>query len=137
MTSSRFVLVSVLWIVSCCTLLGSQPNASASPTGLFGRLEYHRESGDLVGLEVFIVKGRSGYSAVVQIAEGVPEDPVVVPIRLEGGVLSFEVRSGTTPLRYQGTVRADGLYGKFDNGAFSDRKDGLFLLRRGQSYWQQ
>ena len=78
----------------------------------------------------------SGYVAVLQIAEGVPEDPIVVPITLEGAVLSFEMRSGKETLRYRGTVRPDGLYGRFDNDAFSDREDGFFLLRRGRSYWQ-
>ena len=83
------------------------------------------------------MRGLTGYVAVVQIAEGAPADPVVVPITLQGPVLSFELRAGNETLRYRGTVRSDGLYGKFDNGAFSGRKDGFFLLRRGRSYWQR
>jgi len=106
------------------------------PTGTFGRLQYHKESGDLSGLEVFVMHGLSGYVAVVQIAEGAPADPVVVPIKLEGPVVSFELKSGAETLRYRGTVRDDGLYGKFHNGAFSGREDGFFLLKRGRSYWQ-
>jgi hypothetical protein len=108
----------------------------SKPTGTFGRLQYHKESGDLGGLEVFVVHGLSGYMAVVQIAEGAPADPIVIPIKLEGSVVSFEMKSGPETLRYRGTVRADGLYGRFESGAFSDREDGFFLLRRGRSYWQ-
>lgn len=112
---------------------------TASPTGLFGRLQYNRESGDVGGLEVFVVYGRSGYVAVIQSAEGVPEDPVVVPVVMNRTrtALTFEwpMRNGRT-LKYQGSIRPDGLYGRFENGEFSDRDDGYFLLRRGRSYWQ-
>lgn len=136
MNNWRIALLALLCVVGCSNLLDAQKTAT-NPTGLFGQLEYHKESGDVVGLEVFIVRGRSGYVAVLQLAEGVPEDPIVVPIKLEGAVLSFEVRfRKETTLRYTGTVRRDGLYGRFDNGAFSDRDDGFFLLRRGRSYWQ-
>jgi len=92
----------------------------------------------VVGLEVLIVVGRRGHLAVIQVAEGVPEDPVIVPITLKQTAITFELplRNDET-LKFQGTIRQDGLYGRFDNGAFSDRDDGFFLLRRGRSYWQQ
>src|SRR5687767_10195699 len=100
---------------------------TASPTGLFGRLEYNRESGDVGGLEVFLVYGRSGYLAVIQDAQGVPEDPVVVRVVMNQNrtALAFEWtnRHGGT-LKYQGTIRRDGLYGRFENGEWSDRADG-------------
>lgn len=129
-------VLSVLSIACQGGVLDAQSKMPNTPTGVFGRLEYHKESGDLTGLEVFVVSGRSGYVAVVQIAEGAPSDPIVAPATVQGAVLSFEVRAGNEVLRYRGTIRADGLYGKFDNGAFSGREDGLFLLRRGRSYWQ-
>jgi len=132
---SRFVLLSLLGTVGYGFVLHAQ-SARPTPTGLFGQLEYHKESGDVTGLEIFIMRGRSGFVAVIQTAEGVPEDPVVVPIKIDAASVSFEMRSGTETLRYQGTLRRDGLYGRFDNDAFSDRADGLFLLRRGRSYWQ-
>ena len=136
LSSFRPIFIALIWIVAGGVGLLAQNSAAAKPTGLFGRLEYHKEAGDVVGLEVFIMKGRSGHRGVIQIAEGVPEDPVLVPVRVDGTVLSFEMRSGNETLHYKGTVRPDGLYGKFDNGAFSDRADGFFLLKRGHSYWQ-
>jgi hypothetical protein len=136
MTRARLVLLSVLWVIGYGSLLDAQATAPGKPTGLFGRLAYSKESGDVAGLEVFIMKGRSGYVAVLQVAEGVPEDPVVVPVKLDGEVVTFEMPSGKETLRYRGAVRPDGLYGRFDNDAFSDRADGFFLLRRGRSYWQ-
>ena len=136
MTGFRFGLLSLFLVFGHGILLDAQGTVPNKPTGLFGRLEFHKESGDVTGLEIFIMRGRSGYVAVVQIAEGVPNDPVVVPLKVDGTVLSFETRSGKETLRYRGTVRSDGLYGKFDNDAFSDRTDGSFLLRRGRSYWQ-
>ena len=105
-------------------------------TGVFGRLRSSTQGGDLVGLEIFILRGRKGLVAVVSIAEGVPEDPVVVPVVAEGDAIRFEFLNGQTKLKYQGTIRSDGLYGRFENGAFSDRADGYFLLPRGSSYWQ-
>lgn len=134
---SRLVLFALLLVIFCGPCLDAHQVAPPKLTGLFGRLEYHKESGDLGGLEVFVMRGLSGYVAVVQIAEGAPADPLVVPITLQYRILSFEVRAGNETLRYRGTVRPDGLYGKFDNGAFSGREDGLFLLKRGRSYWQE
>lgn len=135
--NSRLVLLSMLCFIACGPPLDAQVAAPQKLTGLFGRLEYHKESGDLGGLEVFVMRGLTGYVAVVQIAEGAPADPVIVPVTLQGAVLSFEIPAGNETLRYRGTVRSDGLYGKFDNLAFSGREDGFFLLRRGRSYWQQ
>ena len=134
---SRLALLALLSIVGFGAALEAQAVVPANPTGHFGRLAYHKESGDVVGLEVFIMKGRSGYVAVVQIAEGVPEDPVVVPVTIANAVISFQLGSGKERLRYLGAIQSDGLYGKFDNGAFSERDDGLFLLRRGLSYWER
>lgn len=130
----------VFLLLICVVVLGVPLNAQkpdVDATGVFGRLEYHEQSGDVLGLEVFVVKGRSGYFATVQVAEGVPDDPVVIPITVEGAVVSFSLRVANNVIRYRGTVRADGLYGKFDNNAFSTRDDGHFLLKRGQSYWQR
>src|SRR5688572_4846630 len=104
MTSSWLALLSVFCTLWCSTVVEAQATASPNPTGLFGQLEYHQSSGDVVGLEVFIVKGQKGYVAIVQVAEGVPMDPIVVPIKFEGPVLSFEMRSGKETLRYGGTI---------------------------------
>jgi hypothetical protein len=81
--------------------------------------------------------GRRGYVAVIQRAEGVPADPVLVPVAIKGTTITFEWAVGDGDiLKYQGTIRRDGLYGRFESGERSDRADGYFLLKRGRSYWQ-
>ena len=114
----------------------SQSRRAARPadvTGVFGALEHHEESGDVLGLEVFIYNTRNGYMAAVQVAEGEPEVPVVVPVRIDGQKMMFELPTGNERLRYEGTIRAEGLYGRFHNGAYSDRADGRFLLKRART----
>jgi hypothetical protein len=112
----------------------SQSRRATSPKviGVFGALDYHGDSGDVTGLEVIIYSTRSGSMAAVLIAEGEPQVPIFVPISIDGPKLTFELRVGNEIRRYEGTIRSDGLYGRFDNGSFSDRADGRFLLKRAR-----
>ena len=108
----------------------------AQLTGTFGRLRYSEQSGDVNGLEVFVFLGQRRYFALVLMAEGAPADPILVPLTVDGNSIRFELKDGQNLRKYEGGVSADGLYGRFDHGGFSDRADGFFLLRRGTSYWQ-
>jgi len=99
-------------------------------------MAYHQSSGDVAGLEVFVVYTREGYAAVVQVAQGVPNTPVVVPVKLNDSTVAFTMPLGGRQLRFEGKIDRDGLVGKFDNGAFSDRQDGRIMLKRTRSYWQ-
>jgi hypothetical protein len=128
-------------LILAASLLAGSPIAAQNqtrfkPTGHFGQLRYDKESGDTIGLELFIVLTRSGYMAVVQVAEGAPETPVVVAIAINGSAVAFTLPDGNSSLRFQGTLDAEGILGRFDNGAFSARPDGQILLRRGNSHWQ-
>lgn len=42
-------------------------------TGFFTNMEYIKEAGDVVGMEVWIVYARGSYWATVQLAEGEPD----------------------------------------------------------------
>jgi len=100
-------LIFAAFVVSGC-VGAAQNEIRSKPTGHFGQLEYHRESGDLLGIEVFIVLTRSDYMAVVQLAEGAPGIPVVVPVTVERSSISFTVPVGDRSLRFSGVVRQQG-----------------------------
>lgn len=130
------VLAIASLIVGSDVIAAIQNTTRPKATGIFSTLEYHRESGDVTGIEIFVVNSKRGYTASVQISEGEPDAPVLVPVQVNGASLSFELTRSGKPLKFTGTVRSDGLFGRFDNGAFSDNPDGSFLMKRGRSYWQ-
>jgi hypothetical protein len=103
-----------------------------SPTGLFSDLRYIEEAGDLIGMEVYLVQGRSGYSAVVQCAGGEPADPVVVEVEVDGTTVSFELPKGQPECgtTFRGIVSSKGLRGRFV-GESKDR-----WLPRKKGYWE-
>ncbi len=117
----------------------TSPEQSLRPTrvtGVFTNLHYNEDGGDVVGLEVLLIYTRAGYMAVIQIAEGVPEVPVVVPVQLDGSQIAFSFPAGGVTLQFRGTVGPTALEGRFNNGAFADSPQGSVALRRGKSYWQ-
>lgn len=131
------ILVICLVLVTVFGVNAQQPQVPRV-TGFFSDMQYIREAGDLVGTEVWIVYARGGYYASVQIAEGEPDPPYLVPVKVVGltGV-EFTIRE---PLldqdgrpvpdavtNFEGTVSKAGLL-------FSkpERK----LLKRRNTYWQ-
>ena len=99
--------------------------SSLKPTGIFSDMRYVDKAGDVIGTEVFIVATGGGYCAVVQVAEGVPQDPVVVSAKIEGSAVSFVLPSAGGGLRFVGTLTPDDLVGTL--GSEKVR------LRRGKS----
>ena len=96
-------------------------------TGVFSNMQYVAEAGDVIGTEVLIVAVEGGYYAVVQIAEGSPSIPVVVPVTVNGSDVAFSV-SRPFDGRFTGRVTREALVGHFG----SER----ITLKRGKSYWQ-
>lgn len=120
--------------------LASEGTAQKKPhiTGFFTNMEYLEEAGDVVGMEVWIVYGGGRYWATVQVAQGTPDPPIVVPATVNGPVVSFSVQESTfntdgspaqgDAVEFKGTVTATGIVGSFANQRIR--------LRRGNSYWQ-
>ncbi len=108
-------------------------------TGFFSDMHYVPEAGDLVGMEVWVISVGGDYFATVEIAEGVPTIPVVVPAEVSRSRLKFTIRESRTDQSgkalpdsvtvYEGVVTKAGFAGKFVNGQ-------QFSLRRKSSYWQ-
>jgi hypothetical protein len=98
----------------------------APVTGFFTNMKYIRETGDVVGMEVWIVHARDSYWATVQFAEGEPEPPVVVPVQVSGQHVGFALKQPSLRpdggqvaglvLKFEGTVTKSALTGVFANG---------------------
>jgi hypothetical protein len=106
------------------------------PTGFFSDFAYHAETGDVTGVEIFISHAtlehglRRQYYAYIQIAEGVPLEPQLVPVTVDGANVRFSLAGRFERLSpFVGTVTADSLVGVFSNGWE------IRLPRKG-SYWQ-
>src|SRR5436190_13391704 len=120
-------LVSASLVVASGELLVGQ-SRSPRVTGIFTDMHYITDVGDLLGTEVFIVGGGNGYKAIVQIAQGSPGDPVVVPVTVKGNDVSFELPPTYHNLKFSGRVSTQALTGNLG----SER----VALRRRNSYWQ-
>lgn len=105
-------------------------------TGFFSDFAYHAETGDVGGVEIFISYAvlRGGehrqHYAYVQIAEGVPLEPQLVPVTVNGSRISFNLTGDDAPISpFVGTVSRDSLVGRFNNGW-------EVRLPRRASYWR-
>ena len=96
-------------------------------TGLYSDLQ-RSEKGDLVGTEVYLLYGGSGYFAMVQCGGGAP---VVAPMEASGARVSFHLPAGQPACggSFSGTVSNEGLLGSFA-GESGDRR-----LARQAGYW--
>jgi len=109
-------------------------------TGVYSSLYFNKEGGDLLGAEILIFPSKSptGFSALVQLAEGGAPFAVLVPVRVSGTLVEFTI-SASGPyggLNFTGTVTRTELIGKWSSGnAFAGTGD-RERLKRGKSYWQ-
>lgn len=115
-------------------VLAATVSLSASPkirvTGLFSNMHWVEEAGDVYGYEVLIVSTGEAYFATFQEAQGHPDRPVVVSVRVSGAEIEFEVPDSGGGRKFQGIVSSQVLIGRFQGS--SER----LVLRRGKSYWQ-
>jgi hypothetical protein len=115
--------------------LAPSTQKQARVTGFFSDMQYIPEAGDVVGAEVWIVYGGDHYYATIQLAEGVPFPPVVVPVDVSGSTVKFAVPDQgvnadgiPAPLNFEGIVTPTGLVGKVGSQKLN--------LKRRSSYWQ-
>jgi len=128
-----------LLFLAICLVMQTFPSKSMSgtiqKTGIFSNMRYHEESGDLLGIEIFIFVADEGYYALFQESEGGPGKPYLVPI-----VISNETFNLTLPvsslnistLVYNCKIEAHRLVLKYQIG--KEKRE--IILKRKASYWQ-
>ncbi len=105
------------------------------PTGIYSSLSASELSGDLVGLEFFVLRGATGHFAVIQGSEGAPGDPITVPLQVNGNSVQFSIPGKCACALPEGAYEAQlsqtgaKLRGP---GNFGER-----LLPRTSSFWQR
>ena len=77
-------ILLVLLFFGLSTFAKTPGKSGIRRTGTFSTFEYNKEGGDVLGVEIRIVRTRTGYQAVVQFAEGEPGDLIVAPVTFEG-----------------------------------------------------
>jgi hypothetical protein len=132
--------ILIVTIVAITTIAGATQQGRGV-TGFFSTLHYGRESGDLGGVEIVISQARvnnprvrelprAQYYAYVQIAEGSPQEPQLVPVQVDGNRVSFTLGGSLADISpFTGSVVGDSLIGRFTNGW-------QLRLPRRCSYWQ-
>ena len=110
------------------------PSTAVQIAGLFSDMHFNRDTGDIGGAEVFIVRslehGTAEYFALVQLAFGKPDDPVLTRVTVTKSTeVEFEMPNSKLGT-FRGRVTADALVGAFDGNGVALR------LRRGKSFYQ-
>ena len=129
---SRSISILVLVII---TIIGIVfPSIAKEPikkiTGVYTNMWQDKETYDIVGMELFIVKGANGYFALFQIAEGGPGKPILVQPKIDGNHIEFTVPgdSNEAAWKFKGVFMKDGIEVKSGNLRC--------FLKRKKSFWQ-
>jgi len=112
--------------------------AAERVTGIYSDMAFNKESGDVSGIEVFVVFSREGFQVIFQDAEGSPSVPVVVTAVVKGSNISFDLpeRNGYSG-KFVGRISNGKLVGSFLAGAVGKEGKSEITLKRGKSYWQR
>lgn len=100
-------------------------------TGTYSDMTHVDESGDVVGVEIHLLRASSGFFVVFQDAEGVLRDPYLVRAKVEAGRVEFVLpyRDGYSG-KFVGQMRPHGLIGSFMDGQVNSHGETEFILRK-------
>lgn len=112
--------------------LSAQAADTNLPVGRYGNFKYNSESGDLLGVELQVIQGRSGYFALFQVAQGEREDPVLVPAKVSGATIEMVIPDGVSGYAggFKATLKGKVLEAQFSNGRLSPSGEKVFRLKR-------
>lgn len=109
----------------------------ARVTGMYSDMSFHQESGDVSGIEVFVVLTSRGYFVIFQSSEGEPAVPVVAPAKIEGKSIEFDLPPECAYAgKFRGTLTEEGITGNFPSGRLGPDGSSVIRLKKGKSYWQ-
>jgi len=131
----KIIVTAILYMLTGS--MGTCASAAERVTGIYSNMAFNEESGDVSGIEIFVVYSREGFQAVFQDAEGSPSVPVVVPAIIKGSEISFELpeRNGYSG-KFLGRVTKGQLEGHFLTGAVGKEGKPEIVLKKSRSYWQ-
>jgi hypothetical protein len=135
--SMRKALVFLICLLLCGASVGFTEEKKIKYTGTFSNLTYHREAGDLLGVEIKIVATRKGYQGALQIAEGGPSPLMVVDVFFEKDRVRFEIPKSYPQYGggvFEGQIDSRGIRGAFKFGEVKGNQENLV---RGRSYWDK
>ena len=75
-TKSKFLYLIVIIMLFSNISWMQQHNEIV--TGVYSNLMLNKESGDIVGIELFVIYSQEGYFVVFQSSEGVPSIPKIM-----------------------------------------------------------
>ena len=93
----------MLLLAALLVMSGKPASANTPPPGIFGTFTKFEVddtvggSGDFGGYEVVVLPGRDHPNVVFTCAAGDIQDPVLVPAKVEGQAISFDVPAGPSP----------------------------------------
>ena len=121
-----------IFLASCTASAVAERGEEFKITGMYSNMEYNKEGGDLLGIEIYLVYGGRDYFAIVQCAGGAPAPPVVTPVEISGTEITFKIPEGQPECgtTFNGTVSKEGLRGRF-LGDTAER-----WLPRQKGYWE-
>jgi hypothetical protein len=115
--------------------LAMEPPGSAAPLpGMYSSLANSQRSGDVVGMELFVVPGGNSLHGVLQGSEGAPGTPIVVPLQASGSSVRFSVPPNCSCALPQGDYTAQ--LSRSGAKVRGPREFGERQLARTVSYWQ-
>jgi hypothetical protein len=134
--SSALAFLTIVIILSLLTTAKSQTRGDIV-TGVYTDMRRQPETGDIIGVELFIVQTNRGAFIVFQDAEGSPRVPVVVPGKIQNRRIKFHLpeRDGYTG-KFVGTISGSTISGHFTDGQQSSFGKSEFMLKRRKSFWQ-
>ena len=102
--------------------------------GVYSNMQYNEEGGDLLGMEIFLFFGDQQYYALIQISEGAPSKPQLLPFMLvEDDDILIEYQDDSIIKKITGNIHKDELVVKIH---YKTHTTEPVTLKRGQSYWQ-
>ena len=123
-------LLGVLGLLPCAA-------ASAQERGsgfvFYSDVCLHRETGDLIGTRIGMMKLRDAVYVFYQDAEGQLEQPQIVRLArggLTGSKLSFKVDDSGGQRTFAGTVSETAIEGHFTDGGVGPKGNGRYDLKR-------
>lgn len=131
-------LIGIFFAIFSC-YSGAAELPRISPTGIYSDIKYNKEGSDLLGAEIFLMRGNKGYFVIFQSAQGNPSDPVVVVATVKNGKLTFQLPKNQSDYSgpFEATIYRDRLEGGFFGGQLTPDGKKRFILSEGKSYWQK